>query len=700
MAFEFSCINEKLDYCPDAVEKIKRTGIDPEFVIARSKKGDVISLFKDDVWDYTPYGASSKIWFDSWWDSKKGSMDALARTLTDEVKTIHWLSGFEPTSNAGRSRGLSFLYCLAIPLRALAKMCHALGITLAEAEHSKQFQVALRISIKNAREGFNNIKELEVLLKDLNYWQGVEGIACSVPRIVPEADLSDVLAMTQKAYKLKLDSRDPTPLIPTRLFGKLIGGALSQLKAVEPFLPRLEAFIQAVYADPLLLSSNYKEYAACVRRVKRVYPDKAFPTWRDRTEEPKSLEEALEWFELTDYFEHIQPRSLRGITEHITHLQGLCALLIHAFTGMRQSEVQVMPYEPVIHPVAKGFGDVPVLVSHLKKFSDKGNYSKPLVWATAEQGLYAVKIAQQLSLLNWFRSRPADAQLPSNVPLFIAPMINRIDNRAHYAVPISNRIWSTDLWRSLVASLDLVIEAEDMKELDAFDAFRGWDKRPEFAVGELWPLSSHQMRRSVAVYASRSGMVSLPALKTHFKHLSEVMTAVYAEGSSFAKHFLMDEHGKPIDASSVLSSFRDSVAFNTSVRFHEQVIKSHTSTYGPVGGEIQRAKDSGRLPKMLESREATEKAIKQGKFAYKETPVGGCTLKGSCPHFAVDVVLPCTRDCKDAILKREKLEVYVDSLRFDMKGQSPNSKPYQLIADEIEHVTKTHLEPEEIDTCL
>jgi hypothetical protein len=174
------------------------------------------------------------------------------------------------------------------------------------------------------------------------------------------------------------------------------------------------------------------------------------------------------------------------------------------------------------------------------------------------------------------------------------------------------------------------------------------------------------------------------------------MTALYAENSTYAESFLIDEQGKPLDNNSVFQSFRDSQAFNTSVRFHEQVIKSKTQLLGPVGGEIQRAKNRGTLPKMLTDRAETEKAVKQGRYSYKETPVGGCTLKGSCPHFAVDIVLPCTSGCKDAILKPEKLQIYVDSLRFDQQMMSPNSRPYKLITLEIEYVKKKYMEADEV----
>lgn len=246
-------------------------------------------------------------------------------------------------------------------------------------------------------------------------------------------------------------------------------------------------------------------------------------------------------------------------------------------------------------------------------------------------------------------------------------------------------------------SLGLTIEAEDLDELRVFDAFRAWDDDPNFAVGKVWPLSSHQFRRSVAVYASRSGMVSLPTLKTQFKHLSAVMTALYSENSSYAQNFLIDENGNPLENGSILMSFRDAIAFNTSVRFHEQVIQSEKQLSGAIGTDIQRAINTNTLPKILQSREETQLAIKQGKFSFKETPVGGCVSKSSCPNFAIDLVLPCTSGCKHAILKPEKLEIYIESLRFDLGALSPKSRPHQLIAQEIDFIKATYLKSAETE---
>lgn len=311
--------------------------------------------------------------------------------------------------------------------------------------------------------------------------------------------------------------------------------------------------------------------------------------------------------------------------------------------------------------------------------------------------MYAVSIAQQLGRIKWLQYYQTEDFLPSNIPLFIGAELQRSTPKIHYSLPIGTAPFSPESWRAACRSLGLTIEAEDLEELRVFDAFRAWDENPDFAVGKLWPLSSHQFRRSVAVYASRSGMVSLPTLKTQFKHLSENMTALYSENSTYAKNFLIDEQSKTIEAGSVLQSFRDAIAFNTSVRFHEQVIKSESKLKGSIGGQIQRGKDNNNLPKIFQSREATQIAVKQGRFSFKETPVGGCVLKGSCPHFAIDLVLPCTSGCEHAILKPEKLETYVESLRFDLTALSPKSRPYQLIAKEITFIESTYLKQAEIE---
>lgn len=692
MVFSLNWCNPPQELLPDQIERVTMGGIDPETVTARNLAGEVVSRFRDDSWDCRAYGQKSTFNFATWWDeSKRGSMNRRARILTDEIKLIHWLLQNNTTANGGRSRGQATLREVMSPLKGIVKIAYRLALTLEEAEHYSDFQVALKTSITTSAVGFNNHDTLNILLSDLAHFQSVSNIQCEVPRLVPEDALHDTQSLLQRLKKKKLTKKEQTPLIPARLFAKLITGALDQLNVLEPHLPKLEAFIKAVYADPNLFCGNYVERKNNISRAKRLYPDREFSLDKSMW---VSKVETLKRYGLCELFAAHDIDSIRGVAKLITHYQVLCVMLIHAFSGMRKSEVCVMPYEPVIHQAAKGFGDLPVFVSHLKKF-EQANYSRALTWATSKEGVYAVKIAQQLARLDWFKSRPANEIFPDNAPLWIASRLGLQNPQGHYAIPIAEHLWGTDNWTDVVQSLGLLIEQDDIDELVTFDAFRNWDDDPRFSVGNLWPLSSHQFRRSVAVYASRSGMVSLPTLKTQYKHLSATMTAYYGENSSYAQSFLIDEKGNPIERASILSAFRDEKQFNASLLLHERVLQASEPLKGPKGTEIQLAKDRGKLPKMLSSRAETEKAIKQGRLSYKETPVGGCMLKGVCPHFGIDVVLPCTSNCKDAVLTKDKLKSYVENLRFEQEIMSPKSKPYKAIEAEILHVTQRYLEPAE-----
>ena len=692
MIFSLNWCNPSHEILPDQAELIPMMGIDPETVTARNLAGEVVSRFRDDCWDCRAYGQKSTFNFATWWDeSKRGPMDELARTLTDEVKLIHWLLQNNTTANGGRSRGRATMLLVISSLKGIAKIAYGLGITLDEAEHSVKFEVALKTSIAASAVGFMSHDTLTILLADLAHFQNVPNIECAVPRLVPEDVLHGIQLLLQRLKKSKLAEKKQTPLIPSRLFAMFITGALEQLNALEPHLSKLDAFIKAVYADPNLFCGNYTDRYKNISRAKRLYPDREFPLDKSMW---VSKVETLKRYGLCELFAAHDIDTVRGVVGLITHHQVLCVMLIHAFSGMRQSEVRVMPYEPVIHQAAKGFGDLPILVSHLKKF-EQANYSRALTWATSQEGVYAVQIAQQLARLDWFRNRPANEAFPDNAPLWISPRSDRQNPQGHYALPIAHNFWSTDEWTNAVQSLGLVIEQDDIDELVTFDAFRNWDDDPRFSVGSLWPLTSHQFRRSVAVYASRSGMVSLPTLKTQYKHLSATMTAYYGENSSYAQSFLIDEKGNPIERASILSAFRDEKQFNASLLLHERVLQASEPLKGPKGTEIQLAKDRGKLPKMLSSRAETEKAIKQGRLSYKETPVGGCMLKGICPHFGIDVVLPCTSNCKDAVLTTDKLKTYVENLRFEQEMMSSKSKPYKAIEAEILHVTQRYLEPAE-----
>ncbi|WP_446918805.1 hypothetical protein, partial [Klebsiella pneumoniae] len=92
-----------------------------------------------------------------------------------------------------------------------------------------------------------------------------------------------------------------------------------------------------------------------------------------------------------------------------------------------------------------------------------------------------------------------------------------------------------------ISWLNIMITKEDIFELKRIDPFRDWDSESKFNIGQYWPLQTHQLRRSLALYASKSGLVTLSSLRRQLQHLSAQMTLYYSRGSAFAQDLIAND---------------------------------------------------------------------------------------------------------------------------------------------------------------
>jgi hypothetical protein len=376
-------------------------------------------------------------------------------------------------------------------------------------------------------------------------------------------------------------------------------------------------------------------------------------------------------------------------------MQIIAAHLVYAYTGMRRSELIVMPFDSYTE-IDMGDGEkIACINSHTKKL-ESDNYSKKIPWITTRELSKAIDVAKAIAKINYLKLKK-DKPFPkdhSSIPLWLSSNKRSNPNSGHYDLPtlVSASLHGSKL---KINDSDLtVITQSDIDELVAFDAFRDWDSDPKFEVGKQWPFSSHQFRRSVAVYASRSNMVSLPSLATQYKHMSQVMTAYYANNSTFAESFIID-NGKIPNSHKVLEDFRDSQAFNASVIFHEKVIRAESKLSGGQGIAIEKNKENDKLPKIMESVEETNKAVKNGQLSYIENEVGGCMLGKVCDRYELAVVLPCVFSCEHSVIGGDnnvKLSKYVDGLEIALHENDEASPTYRVIKNEIEKIRHLYLD--------
>jgi hypothetical protein len=226
--------------------------------------------------------------------------------------------------------------------------------------------------------------------------------------------------------------------------------------------------------------------------------------------------------------------------------------------------------------------------------------------------------------------------------------------------------------------LDIRIEESDIAELERFDGFRDWRSEEKFKVGKLWPFTTHQARRSLTVYAARSGMVSIGSLSLQLKHITQAMTSYYANNSAFAENFVIDE-----DQKAFIQEFENEQHIAEFLKYEDKVINTTSRLFGGEGTRIQMVKDKCELPEFLGDRTETKRRFENGEMTYKETLFGGCTNTGDCDKIAFTAITSCL-NCANAIFDEksaEKLERAADRLvsqKVLYEQESPFYKQIEL----------------------
>ncbi|MFL1490009.1 hypothetical protein [Pseudomonas antarctica] len=186
-----------------------------------------------------------------------------------------------------------------------------------------------------------------------------------------------------------------------------------------------------------------------------------------------------------------------------------------------------------------------------------------------------------------------------------------------------------------------------------------------FAVGNIWPLAWHQLRRTGAVNMLASGLVSDASVQYQLKHATRAMSLYYGQGYSRAR---LNEDSRTHYIRTMYEVLSKEIALLFSDRF--------ISPYGDSRkSEILKVVDPNDAKKL-------NKAAKAGQVSWRQTLLGGCTKRGTCEYGGVDNVIRCgggdkQGPCADALFDRNKeqairqLARVLDSRLIDAPLDSP-----------------------------
>lgn len=148
----------------------------------------------------------------------------------------------------------------------------------------------------------------------------------------------------------------------------------------------------------------------------------------------------------------------------------------------------------------------------------------------------------------------------------------------------------------------------------------------KYAVGKIWPLAWHQLRRTGAVNMSASGIVSDPSVQYQLKHASRAMTRYYGNG-----YYHLNANLNQEAQAEYIRAMYESVARSFSAL--------NTSTFVSPHGE--KRKDQILNLVSVKDHNKLVKAAKDGAIGYREILLGACANPMPCPYGGIDYVGRC-----------------------------------------------------------
>jgi len=569
----------------------------------------VLSRFGDDVWDLSALRGVTP------WNKKLDFLKAFSEHCA-YIKQYKLLVYFLLQEHGAELPSASTFMAKTSAMRVFGRHCIANRVSLFEGLESQ----AVCASYVNDRPS-SAIELFSFLLKLRRFSKQFE---VKVPFAVVHPLIMDAQA------KVRRDEKQ-TPPIPSRIYSQLLSALLKELECVEAVMPELLAYL-------------HKSKEA----VRGEYPE---PTEG-----------------LNVYRAHLgqgaQAPRLSEIAGWIANAYCVVRATVAAYSGMRRAEAQNLPLR-ALEEFQRG-GSTHYCIRGFTSKLHNGK-QKETVWITNGLGVRAVRVAQQLAnALYELGGVGVDGP--------VEPLLFPRHGWGSYGDLNPQRPQDATLpWEKLVARISPVIQASDIAELSEIDADRSWEEEPEFAPGMQWPFTMHQLRRSLALYAHRSGLVTLPSLKAQLQHLTKEMAEYYARGSEFAASMVFDQDH-------FASEWNAGRALSEYLGYVKTVLMSDERLFGGAASWA-RSPAVVASPVSVHSREHAVRMFERGEIAFKETVLGGCTNTERCSTAPLAVIpYQCLEgNCKNLVVRQSKLEEVIENQEIVV------AKLGAVAADSVEH---------------
>jgi len=377
-------------------------------------------------------------------------------------------------------------------------------------------------------------------------------------------------------------------------------------------------------------------------------------------------------YNLQDLFKKYSLKNRTNFISFIIGLQITSKHLIHAYSGMRNKEVNSLRND-----CFKNKGTYYAIEGVTTKLT---GYEKRTSWITVQKIESVIKLLSLISNAIIYNAR-TEISLET-YPLFVTP--NYLKNTMNKCILDRVKISNFQNLDNELYIKSNIISIKDIQFLENIDPFEDWRRDSKTQIGQKWHFTTHQYRRSLAVYTIRSGKVSLGVLQIQLKHLFNEMTMYYAKGAS---EIFSDKEIVNFD-SELSREFKKARAETEAMLYLKEVILSDEKLFGTAGKFIEnniKDKLSGVIVK--QTKDETIKKFQKGEIAYKATAIGGCISTESCDYALTRSIVACA-GCDSSIIKKSKLDNVINKQKEFIEFLDKDSIEYRTEMSDLEELKK------------
>jgi hypothetical protein len=639
---------------PDSYDNSSGLMPPDDFIVSRHRDGSIASRFRDTSWNFTAYDPEGRRY---WLHFPYREDDVLSPVRAQLVHEAQWLMFLliwkrkgSPLSNASLTNYLSLL-------RAVTYFCEANNCRIQDVfcdeDRFSDFLCSYRGS---------ELKQLAGLMSIL-LQLGANQVGFSV---LGRKAAQKAQELTKKATS----AFQQYPPIPTRIYSAIMTNLAKEIADFESVSDRYFAVVSMCSKDVFL--------GRCLAAQANIAKRSGMTSFPKRTE----FFELLKQYDLEGYFTTKGlAHSLHGLAVGLSEVQAAIKLQAQLFSGMRDDEASSLPYYCLEKTSSNGRSHY-LLLGRTTKLN-KGQIKRTR-WVTNSEAYAAVELAQRIADVIYYSLDvipQKDDRRINNFPLFVSVAYLPFSSGCYNNKNTNSflpKLFQFSNFERLQQRLLPLIEDGDLCELEQIDPHRAWRSEERFGIGKPWPLTSHQFRRSLALYAQRSGLVSLPSLRRQLQHLTEEMSRYYARGSVFAKDFIGN------DKKHFGIEWQEMQPISAGLGYILNVLIADGVLFGGHATWVDKClRDSTGA--VVFDRETTMGRFKKGELSYRETILGGCTKVGDCDDVVIKWLdIECLKGCPNMVVKLPNLERIIAAQTRLVSSLTPGSLEHRSEQADLE----------------